>query len=531
MYDCKPILTQKKMNVKPLSFYQSNAEWQVFDRKSVRIACKDFAELIVAFANADGGEAVIGIENDGTITGVDQRMEHLNELLRVPFDFCIPSAVSEVQLVECVDRDGRANHVAVMQIYPDLQLHTTTADEVFYRVGDKSKKLNFDQRLQLMYSKGVRYYETQAVTGSSMQDVDMQKVEEYCAHIGYIRGAELFLRSTAGWLEKKNDEEIPTSATILLFGRHPEDFFPRARVRVIRYEGNTELTGKHLNVTKDVELCGRIGEVFVKSRECISLLLKQRTYLGDDGAFVTEDEYPQVCWEELLINAIGHRDYSILGTDIQVKIFDDHLTVESPGILPGIVKKENMRYSHFSRNPKIMSYLKAYGYVKEFGEGVDRVYNEMAAAGRPEPSYEIIDFMIKVTLGQKHFISTNSTFAPGNTTFAPKLLTFAPENATFAPKLLTFAPVFAELFDKYIANNYVQSKSRTKAANECWKIVEAIHHDGTISTQILAEHTGLSLRSVKNYTKALQLANIIEYVREEGVWKVKIESNMQVSDK
>ena len=123
-----------------------------------------------------------------------------------------------------------------------------------------------------------------------------------------------------------------------------------------------------------------------------------------------------------------------------------------------------------------------------------------------------------------NFERVNSTFAPGNATFAPKLLTFAPENATFAP-------VFAELFDKYIANNYIQSKSRTKAANECWKIVEAIHHDGTISTQILAEHTGLSLRSVKNYTKALQLANIIEYVREEGVWKVKIESNMQVSDK
>ena len=54
------------MNIKPLSYYQTNTEWQVFDRKSVRIACKDFAELIVAFANADGGEVVIGIEDDGS---------------------------------------------------------------------------------------------------------------------------------------------------------------------------------------------------------------------------------------------------------------------------------------------------------------------------------------------------------------------------------------------------------------------------------------------------------------------------------
>ena len=142
------------MNIKPLSYYQTNTEWQVFDRKSVRIACKDFAELIVAFANADGGEVVIGIEDDGAITGVDHRMEHLNDLLRVPFDYCIPSAQSESKMIDCIDKDGNPNHVVVMQVQPSLKVYTNQADEVFYRVGDKSKKLNFDQRLQLVYAKG-----------------------------------------------------------------------------------------------------------------------------------------------------------------------------------------------------------------------------------------------------------------------------------------------------------------------------------------------------------------------------------------
>ena len=61
--------------------------------------------------------------------------------------------------------------------------------------------------------------------------------------------------------------------------------------------------------------------------------------------------------------------YSIKGTEIQIKMFDDRLVFETPGKLPGIVRTDNIRHTHFSRNPKIAEYLKAYDYVKEFGEG------------------------------------------------------------------------------------------------------------------------------------------------------------------
>ena len=70
------------------------------------------------------------------------------------------------------------------------------------------------------------------------------------------------------------------------------------------------------------------------------------------------------------MNAICNRDYSILGTDNQVKLFDDHMTVESPGILPGLVRSNNIREIHFSRNPKIALYMRNHKLVKEFGEGV-----------------------------------------------------------------------------------------------------------------------------------------------------------------
>ena len=70
---------------------QQQPEGQLFDRKSFRIDAKALAVILVAFANADGGDVAIGIEDDGRITGVNGNEEHLNELLRAPFDFCMPS--------------------------------------------------------------------------------------------------------------------------------------------------------------------------------------------------------------------------------------------------------------------------------------------------------------------------------------------------------------------------------------------------------------------------------------------------------
>lgn len=70
---------------------------------------------------------------------------------------------------------------------------------------------------------------------------------------------------------------------------------------------------------------------------------------------------------------------------------DDHFTVESPGVLPGLVLIDNIQEFHFSRNTKIVELLNEYNLVKELGEGVDRVYRDMAAAGLSEPEYIQLD--------------------------------------------------------------------------------------------------------------------------------------------
>lgn len=76
---------------------------------------------------------------------------------------------------------------------------------------------------------------------------------------------------------------------------------------------------------------GRILHLVEQTIEYVRTQIKEHTYLGPDARFVTEPEYPEFAWKEIIVNAIAHRDYSIKGTDIQIKMFDDHITVESPG--------------------------------------------------------------------------------------------------------------------------------------------------------------------------------------------------------
>ena len=373
-------------------------ESPLFDRKSARIDAKALAVHLIAFANADGGVIAVGVEDDGTITGIDSYAENINELLRAPFDFCKPSVRVETERLSCTNRNGKADHILLIEVLQSSDLHANQADEVFFRVGDKSKKLNFEERLQLMYAKGTRYFEDTPVPDAGLDDLDLGFVREFTSRIGYRKSPEEYLRENKEFLSERSGKEEVSAAAMLLFGKNPKHFFPRARIRFVRYEGTEARVGARMNVIKDVMFEGRILQVTEKALEFVGSQIKERTYLGADTRFVTEPEYPEFAWKELIINAVAHRDYSIKGTDIQIKMFDDRITVESPGTLPGIVRLNNMRHVHFSRNPKIAQFLHEYEYVQEFGEGVDRLYEVMEAAGLPQPEYKVEAFMLYATI-------------------------------------------------------------------------------------------------------------------------------------
>ena len=266
-----------------------------------------------------------------------------------------------------------------MHVEPSMEVHANQADEVFMRVGDKSKKLSFDERMQLMYDKGERFFEDKPVPDADIDDIDMNFVKAYIDKVGYSKSPMEYLLENKGFAKEKNHSFQVSTAAILLFGKNPQLYFPRARVRFIRFEGN-------------------ILNMLTKAISYLDTQIKEKTYLGADGLFVTEEEYPKFVRQEIIVNAITHRDYSIRGTDIQIKMFDDRIVVESPGRLPGLVKAGNIRHTHFSRNPKIAEFLRDYNFVKEYGEGVDRMCRELEAAGLQSPEYRVNAFMLQATI-------------------------------------------------------------------------------------------------------------------------------------
>ena len=375
-------------------------EDQTFDCKSIQIDPKALAVPIVAMANADGGVLAIGVsDKTRTLEGVDQHTEKLNELLRVPFDFCNPSIPVTCSYLPCKDKDGYENHILLIEIPASMYLHTNQADEAFMRVGDKSRKLSFDERVQLMYDKGERFYEDTAVYGATVEDIDMDAIAEYTRMVGYSKTPLEYLRENNGFVTtNKQGEEDVSTACILLFGKNPQKFFPRARTRFIRYEGVDEKVGAEMNVIKDVTFEGTILNQVRKTIEFIETQVREHTFLGQHAQFVTRRDYPEFVIQEMTVNSVCHRVYSIKGTEIQIKMFDDRLVFESPGKLPGMVKPTNIRNTHFSRNPKIAAFLKAYHYVKEYGEGVDRIYRELEANGTSALSFRTDDFILKITV-------------------------------------------------------------------------------------------------------------------------------------
>ena len=374
-------------------------ENQIFDRKSINITPKDLAIPIVAFANADGGDIVIGItDKTRRIEGVDFETKKLNELLRVPFDFCNPTIKVEIEKVPCIDEKGRDNHVMIMHIDASPQVHANQADDVFLRVGDRSKLQTFEERLQLNYDKGERYFEDKAVPDATIDDIDIDFVKEYIVKINYGKSPLEYLKENKGFVKEKDGNIQINSAAILLFGMNPQNFFPRARIRFIRYEGTEEKFGTEMNVIKDVIFEGTLLKMINDAIAYLDTQVKEKTYLGQDGKFVVDEEYPKFVRQELIVNAVTHRAYSIAGTDIQIKMFDDHIVVESPGKLPGLVRADNIRFTHFSRNPKIAEFLKNYKYVKEYGEGVNRMCNELEQIGLKAPVYYTNAFMLQAII-------------------------------------------------------------------------------------------------------------------------------------
>ena len=365
---------------------QTMTESQFFDRKSARLTPKDFSHQLSAFANASGGLVVIGIEDDGKITGVSEDKE--NSFRQAAFDNLQVPPEYKIEVIPCVMSSGENGNIMLFHIAPSAnEIIKLKNGDAYLRVGDSSRKLNAEMLAALEYSKGIRSYESRIVDDATIDDLDSDLIEQYTKLLGTTASSSLDLLKGRGLIKVKDGQYKITVAAILLFGKAPTQFLPGARVRFLRYEGITAEVGTRFNLVKDITIECPLHQLLTEGRRLLESQMREFQQLGRDGVFQKIPEYPSFAWLEGLVNAVAHRDYSLQGDYIRITMFDDRIEFSSPGRLPSIVTVDNIQTTRFSRNPMIARVLSDFGWVRELNEGVKRIYTDMASFFLDPPTF------------------------------------------------------------------------------------------------------------------------------------------------
>jgi ATP-dependent DNA helicase RecG len=389
---------QTQMFTENQALISTKIEDHWFDRKSFKIAPVALANLMVGFANADGGTILIGVEKDGQILGVDENPEHLNRLRQAALDFTFPPVRHSTSFIQCQGVDRSTIRVLAIEVSPGTAVHRNNRDEVFLRVGDQNRKLGLEATQELLYDKGQTVFDGTLIPGSTIEELDREAIQEFKAIVGASASPELALKAR-GLVIDHDGYLAPTCAAVLLFSKHPERFLPGALIRILRYEGDAVQFGTRSNLTLDVRIAGSLPEQIALTEQLLRESLRSVTRLNpQSGRFETVPELPRFAWLEAVVNAVTHRSYSHQGDHIRVRLFDDRMEVESPGKLPGAVRIDNIRYTRFSRNPRISRVLADLKLVQELNEGVNRMFEEMTLAGLQDPVLHQTESGFRVTL-------------------------------------------------------------------------------------------------------------------------------------
>ncbi len=376
------------------------------DRKEVR---DQVARWVAGFANAEGGVLILGIEDDHTITGHQLPPSALQTLVSVPHARCEPPLPPGL----VVPHDG---HELVVFDVPSTDGPVQVIGDGFpLRMGDQTVDSS-ESKIQALKLQGlVESHESRPST-LKLSDLNSDLLAQA------RRGAGLESLSDADYLlkrklaDRRGSELVLRQAAELLFARLGPDH-PNAGVRVFRVVGTERRLGATHNVEERPRIEGNLPEVWQEAVSVIGGLMRQPSRLVGNR-FQAVSEYPRFSWQEALLNAIAHRDYSIQGNCIEVWLFDDRMEVVSPGgLLPELDLQEllSRKRVHCSRNPRLMRTLVDLGLTRDQGEGIPRMFAEMEDAFLPAPRIEPTARNISVVLGN------TTTLTEADRTFVERL--------------------------------------------------------------------------------------------------------------
>lgn len=385
-----------------LKYMLQEEENKYFDRKSAQTKPSEIADLISAFANAEGGTIVIGIsDKKRKLEGISKvGTVKINDLVAAPKDCCKPMPAYTEEFIDIVNADGDADQLLLLHIHAAVdQIIRTNNDSTFLRIGDRTKEMKGDDLKNLEYSKATRHFEDELNLEAEIEDLDENLLNAYKKKLGAEELDTKQVLKARGFIKKKDGQEHLTNAAVLLFAENIYQFYPNCRIRFVRYDGTAEQVGANINITKDVNIEFPLLKIIEKAKEFVSGQLREFTALNQTtGQFQNVPEYPEFAWLEGIVNAVTHREYGMTGSHIKISMFDDRLEILSPGKLPSIVTVDNIRETRFSRNPRIARVLTEFGWVRELNEGVKRIYSDMEEFFLDEPIYSEPEQSVKLVL-------------------------------------------------------------------------------------------------------------------------------------
>lgn len=294
-----------------------------------------------------------------------------------------------------------ATYVLQITIFKTQSIVYCTDGRIPYvRKGAQNLPCDTPEKIRwLELDKGISSFENEVVAESDLSDVKDSIVWKlFKDNIVPDIDAEAWLKKQRLLVGNKL-----TIAALLLFSDEPQVCLAkRSSIKIFRYQTSGEAERDTLvGVPVTVEGCAynQIYEAVKKTKEIIESIRKFQK--GFEAI-----EYPEETLHEIITNAVLHRDYSIV-IDIQIRIFDNRVEVESPGKLPGYVTVNNILTAQSARNPKIVRLINKFPEApnKDVGEGLNTAFEAMAKLRLKEPVIEETDNSVLVIIRHEKLAS------------------------------------------------------------------------------------------------------------------------------
>jgi predicted HTH transcriptional regulator len=342
------------------------------------------AELI-AFSNSKGGKILFGIEDKkGTVLGLDyqQLQSYNNRIATIANDKVKPQIFLFTEVVS-IPSETDEKKILVVEVSEGIaKPYKDKNGAIWIKQGsDKRRLTDNNEQIRLFQQSGILYLDEMIIPQTTIDDINFSKVEEYVKAI-QKRETDEKIEISETLLTNLNilkDKRL-TLGGLLFFANNPQKYRPAFCVKAISFFGNS-IGGTDYRSNK--EIVGTIPEIFEETMSFFNANL-QHVQDGQNFNKTGKLEVSQTALEELLQNALVHRDYS-KNSPVRVMIFDDRIEITSPGSLPNSLTIENVKMGNaVVRNNLLVSYCSKLMNYRGFGSGITR-------ALEAQPNIELIN--------------------------------------------------------------------------------------------------------------------------------------------